>query len=348
MKPKVGIMTWYFGANYGAIAQSLALYHTIKILGYDCCLINYRPDKYKKTLLNANLPPKWKRIIHFNETIEGIKKCKVLGDCKRFQESKPVHTADEIDNLGLDYIVFGSDAIFNLRHPLCDKIYYGVGIHTKKITYSPSCEYLDFDEVLPEEYGKSLKEMNAISVRDVNTAKLILRNTSIKAILTLDPTFLYEFSEYRTRTIDKKYILVYSFSDWKQYLNEIIKYAEEKNLLIVSIGSRLEWADISLPYADFDEWVSVFVFAELVITDSFHGTVFSLKNQKQIVLCGRRDKESKIMSLLKQLNIEVPVYKGEPIAEYLKVNFIDYYKAQNYIESEKKKSLCYLKNALGT
>ena len=132
MKKKIGVMTWYFGANYGAIAQSLALNNTIKSLGYDCYLINYRPEKYKKTLLNANLPPKWRRFINLNKTIAGLKKCKILGNCNRFEESIRVYTSEEIDSLRLSCIVFGSDAIFNLRHPLCDKIYYGVGIHTKK------------------------------------------------------------------------------------------------------------------------------------------------------------------------------------------------------------------------
>ena len=346
MKKKVGIMTWYFGANYGAVAQSLALYNTIKSMGFDCCMINYRPDNYKRTLLNANLPPKWKRIIHLDKTFTGLKKCRVLGDCKLFQESERVHSAEEIDNLGLDYIVFGSDAIFNLKHPLCDEIYYGVDIHTNKITYSPSCEYLDVDEVLPEEYEKSLKEMGAVSVRDANTAEFIMKNTGIESEITLDPTFLYKFDEYKIKITEKKYILIYAFSDWKQYSQEIRGYAREKGFLIVAVGNKLEWSDLSLPYATFAEWVSAFVYAEMVITDSFHGTVFSLKNQKQIVLCGRRDKESKIRCLLKQLDIDVSMYNGESISTYLQENFIDYNKAQDHINCEQNKSFNYLKNAL--
>lgn len=348
MKRKVGVMTWYFGANYGAIAQSLALNNTIKSLGYDCYLINYRPEKYKKTLLNANLPPKWRRLINLNRTIAGLKKCKILGNCKRFEESTRVSTSEEIDSLKLNCIVFGSDAIFNLRHPLCDKIYYGVGIHTKKVAYSPSCEYLDTNTVLPKEYRQALKEMAAISVRDINTANLILKNTGVKAQITLDPTFLFDFSEYRKKVSDNRYILVYTFSSWNQYSEEILKYARMKNLLIIAIGNKLDWADISLPYADFDEWVSSFSFAELVVTDSFHGTVFSLKNQKQIVLCGRKDKESKIRSLLDQLDVTISVYDGESIDKYLMKNTIDYAVIQKNIDGEIEKSLCYLKNALET
>lgn len=348
MKKKIGVMTWYFGANYGAIAQSLALNNTIKSLGYDCYLINYRPEKYKKTLLNANLPPKWRRFINLNKTIAGLKKCKILGNCNRFEESIRVYTSEEIDSLRLSCIVFGSDAIFNLRHPLCDKIYYGVGIHTKKVAYSPSCEYLDVNTLLPKEYRQSLKEMAAISVRDINTANLILKNTGVKAQITLDPTFLFDFSEYKKKISDNRYILVYAFSSWNQYSEEILKYARMKNLLIIAIGNKLDWADISLPYADFDEWVSSFSFAELVITDSFHGTVFSLKNQKQIVLCGRKDKESKIRSLLDQLDVKISIYEGESIDKYLVKNTIDYAVTQKNIDGEIEKSLCYLKNALET
>lgn len=344
---RVGIMTWYYGANYGAIAQSVALYNTVCSLGYECVMINYRPPKYLKTIIEANIPKKGKRLRYIGETIKGLNKCVSLSKTKKYlQESKKVSTAKEIDDLQLDCIIFGSDAIFNIKHPLCDSLYYGVGIQTKKITYSPSCEYLDANTKLPDEYRKSLLEMTQISVRDKNTYELIQRNINYKSFITLDPTFLYDFSDICSNEKLENYILIYSFSDWSEYKNQILNYAKKKNLGIISLGMQRDWADKSFADASFEIWIDSFRNAEFVITDSFHGTVFSLKNQKQIVLCGRIDKAAKINSLLEQLNVNINMYRGENIEKYLEGNYINYKFVQTCIESKKKESLEYLKKAL--
>lgn len=344
---RVGIMTWYYGANYGAIAQSVALYNTVCSLGYECVMINYRPQEYLKTVVGANIPKKGKRLWHMGETIKGIKKCISLSKTKEYlQESKKVKTAKEIDDLQLDCIIFGSDAIFNIKHPLCDSLYYGVGIKTKKITYSPSCEYLDVNTELPSEYRKSLLEMKQISVRDQNTYDLIKRNIDYEALITLDPTFLYDFSDISSSEKLENYILIYSFSEWSEYKTQIINYAKKNNLEIISLGMQRDWADKSFTDSSFELWIESFRKAEFVITDSFHGTVFSLKNNKQIVLCGRSDKAAKINSLLQQLSVNIDVYKGENLEQYLEKNYINYNRVQISIESRKEESVEYLKKAL--
>lgn len=343
---RIGIMTWYFGANYGALAQSISLYKTVCSLGYECVMINYKPEGYIKTILVANTPPKWKRLIHLGKTIKGIKKCISLSGYKYFIESTKVYSAKEIDELGLECIIFGSDAIFNIKHPLCNSLYYGVNIQTKKISFSPSCEYLSVDTELSSDCKQSLLEMSSLSVRDTNTYKLIYNNTKLEPVITLDPTFLYDFNDIRSEINIGEYILIYSFSDWSNYKNKLINYARDNGLVIISIGKYLEWADYSFADASFEMWVTSFRYAKLVMTDSFHGTVFSLKNRKQIVLCGRSDKESKISSLLKQLEVNINIYHGEDVEEYLNKNFIEYDYIQQVIESEKQKSIEFLKNAL--
>ena len=82
------------------------------------------------------------------------------------------------------------------------------------------------------------------------------------------------------------------------------------------------------------------------MTDSFHGTIFSIKNRKQIILCGRKDKRAKIDSLLNQIGILVEVYEGENVDQYLTKNKIDYTEKQPVIDREIEKSLNYLIDAL--
>lgn len=342
----IGIVTWYFGANYGALAQSIALYRTIKGMGYNCDMVNYKPKNYVKTIIVTNIPKKGHRLKEFGKTVYGLKKCYRLTRYKYITETRHVSKPEEIDQLGLDCIVFGSDAIFNIRHLLFTPVYYGVGIHTKKITYSPSCEFASEGSVLPEEYISSLKEMSALSVRDTNTYTLVKNNTGIVPEITLDPTFLEQFEDIDCPISESDYLLIYSFTDWKLYKDSIIGYAREKGLKVISIGKQLDWADKSYPEASFEQWISAFRGASVVLTDSFHGTVFSLKNEKQIILCGRDDKKAKINSLLKQFDINIELFKGERVEQYLQRNSIDYKMAKSIIDREIQKSHDYLKRAL--
>lgn len=343
---RVGIMTWYFGANYGAIAQSIALYRAVEALGYKCDMVNYKPRNYLKTIIVTNIPKKGHRIKEFGKTVHGLKKCYRLTRYKYITETRSVNTPEEIDQLGLDWIVFGSDAIFNIRHLLFMPVYYGVGIKTNKVTYSPSCEFASEGSILPQDYIDSLKEMRALSVRDTNTYTLVKNNTGIDPVITLDPTFLENFEDINCPISENEYLLIYSFSDWEIYKESILKFAREKRLKVISIGKQLDWADKSYPDASFEQWISAFRDASLVITDSFHGTVFSLKNKKQIVLCGREDKKAKINSLLKQFSADLAIFKGEALEQYLATNVIDYSITQPLIEKEIQKSREYLMAAL--
>lgn len=342
---KIGIMTWYYGANYGALAQSIALYNAIKNQGYDCAFINYKPKKYIKTLRYANLP-KRRELYRIDRVIDGLRKIKNLSTTSYFTVTKPVKSVAGINGLGLDKIVFGSDAIFNIKHPMCESLFYGVGITCKKVTYSPSCEYLDPEYVLPNEYKKSLCEMEKISVRDVNTYNLVEKNTGIKPQITLDPTFLYDFAGIGEDVCQDKYLLMYSFSAWNVYGSQISTYAKKNGLKIVCLGQRVKWADISIENATFEQWIGAFRKASIVMTDSFHGTVFSIKNGKQIILCGRKDKRAKIDSLLKQVGITIDVFEGEKVEQYLEKNTIDYAEKQPVIDREIEESRKYLVDAL--
>ena len=343
---RIGIVTWYFGANYGGLAQSIALYRTIKEMGYESVMVNYKPTGALKTIIVINIPKKGQRIKKLGNTIQGLRKCYRLTRTRYFTETSKVRSAEDIDRLGLDCIVFGSDAIFNIRHLIFTPIYYGVGVKTKKITYSPSCEFASEESVLPQEYIVSLKEMAAISVRDINTYSLVKNNTGLEPAITIDPTFLQDFSDINCQICKDKYLLIYSFSDWGVYKNIIISYSREKGLKIISIGKQLDWADQSFADASFEMWISAFRDAEIVLTDSFHGTVFSLKNNKQIILCGREDKKAKICSLLNQFGANISIYQGEPIDQYLLNNRIDYSVTQPKIANEIQKSKQYLIAAL--
>lgn len=343
----VGIMTWFFGPNYGAKAQAYALQQVIKELGYNSMLVNYQPLKWKRLYshVRTSVPDMRKHPI---KVINSIRKFYMFErTSKLYSKTLYVNNAREIDELNLECIVFGSDAIFNQKHPLYEDLYYGVGIEkTKKITYAPSCEYLQPDSTLSSTVIASLQNMSSLSVRDINTQRLILNNTGRQSKIVLDPTILYDFIDIRAKLPDYRYALVYTFSDWKVYSEQFREYAKNHELKIIAVGKKLDWADICIENASFEQWVSYFRSADIVFTDSFHGTVFSIKNRKDMILCCRDDKRSKIQSLLNDAGIERGFYDGrQKLDAYLEVP-IDYSVVGRHLDMLIKESKDYLRVAL--
>jgi len=344
---KIGILTWFFADNYGAKAQSFALQKILESMGHNVEMINYAPIRSK--ILNIkmciNHPGcKFNPISLFRDLIRHF----VFWRNKSIYNISPkIISAQSINNQRYDYVVLGSDAIFNLLHPMGDKLYYGVGIETKKLTYSPSCEYMHTGYRLSSEEIESLEMMREISVRDERTKRLLQKNGFSNIVETLDPTFLYNFEIFTKKIPEKKFILVYCFSDWNEYSEEFRQFAKEQNLKIISVGRICSWADKSYDMVGLENWITAFRNATYIITDSYHGSIFSIKNHKEFILLSRIDKIAKISSLLSQFKIQRPVYKGNcNVDNYIKQNPIDYKSVDEIMTKLIIESLNYLRRKI--
>lgn len=342
---KIGILTWYYAFNYGARAHSYALYKVIQELGHDCVMIAYHPTYAIKSNIDSSMGFT-NRKKHPILVLRSLNRCrKFIEDEKRFHKTHVVRNAEEIDNLRLDVIILGSDEVFNINHPCFSDLYYGVGIKTPLISYAPSAGQVPARLKLKYPIIESLNRMVSISVRDENTKELIKYNVDRKVELVSDPTLLYEFKDVTKGFPIKNYLLIYSFETYDNFQVQIKSYAKAHNLKIISLLNRIEWADYSMDMIDFDSWIVAFRYADVIVTDSFHGIVFSIKNKKNFVVIKRGDKVNKIDSLFSQLSIGKSYYSGESIEEYLKkeIDYIDVYK---HLLSLKTSSLDFLKQSL--
>lgn len=345
---KIGILTYFYGANYGAKAQAYALQKTIQSLGHQCFMIDFRAEGYKKLNLSMNLNVKHMKFHPFL-LLHCLIRCHRFSKANSMYNLTPVITsAYEMEQLNLDYIVFGSDAIFNVCHKSFNDVYMGVGISkTKKVAYAPSCENLSPDYKLSNDCINSLKAFVKLSVRDINTQKLIYSNMGVKPQLVCDPTLLYGFNDISSTWNEKNYILAYTFSPWDEYYNQFREFARETGLKIISIGRSCKWSDKNYDMASFDEWICSFRNAEYVITDSFHGTVFAIKNSKQTIICSRNDKRDKIQSLISDAGTMNTFYTGEEsVLEHLNHSHMNYKEISTRITELQKKSLAYLDDNL--
>ncbi len=345
---RVGILTWYFGINYGARAHSLALKNVVEGFGYECEFINYTSCNSWKIELRTCCPTrnlKKHPIVFAKGVYKWLKFRKQLQD---YKHSRRVRTASEIESLGYDTVIIGSDEILNLNHSLSNDIYYGVGFQQDAplLMYAVSAGTVDPDTVLSNEIRKSLASIQNISVRD-NTSQILLQNNSKKTIpIVLDPTLLYEFKSMSKRKENAKYILIYSFGTLDEYRESIVKYARKNSLKILCVGRECNWADRSLNSADLNEWINLYSYANCVVTDSYHGLIFAVKYHKEFILISRGDKTNKIDGLRTILNINRSYYDlNLDIEQYLSEK-INYDLIDSSIAKERAASISYLENAL--
>lgn len=343
---RVGILTWYFGANYGAKLHSLALQRTLEQLGHEAYFVSYKPKGYKyiNQKMNINCPHYRRHPLHYMNCLVRCARFERFN--KNYNLTKKVNSSEDINALDLDCIILGSDAIFNVSHPLFSKIYFGVGVSIPKFSYAPSCENADLTTVLSDDIKDSIKSFVGISARDKKTEFLINNNIDVNINQVLDPTFLYDFNEITPDVEHTKYILLYTFSDWSCYKNQIKYYANNNGFKIISVGRFYTWVDKSYDAASVYEWLGLMKNASYVLTDSFHGLCFSIKNQKQFIIVSRSDKREKNQDLLDKVGIVRGFYDGEDSIERYLESDINYETVNCNLRRLKDNSIKYLHDCL--
>jgi len=347
---KIGIYTYFYGANYGAQAHSYALYQTLTEMGHNCEFVSYYPKSrfyvHKKSV---------RSLLGYDRSIFTFRSLKTIltygwhkGLHNNYNFSARVNSGNEIDALDNNLVIFGSDEVFTVHHLFCDKVSFGVGVNaTPKITYAPSAGETDVATVLDDDIKESLGAMLFLSARDKNTAELIKNNCQREVSLVLDPTLIYDFTAIAENLPYERYILIYAFRELDEYKEHIKEYAKEKGLPIVSIARSRRWADKSYSAASVPQWLGAFSRAALVVTDSFHGTIFSIKSQCEFINTGFVHNTNKLNNLRMDMGVERPNYNGETsIEQHISKYPINFAEINEIIAQKKADSLEYLIKAI--
>ena len=322
---KIGILTFHHTTNYGATLQAYALWKTVKQYGHDVEVIDYRPYKAAINYLGRLMPIK---PVHGNYsryklenyfipyTIQSWKMRRFLVSKMNLSKEKTYRkTGLEKFKDKYDLVICGSDQIWHTG----DRFIGGFNSaffldfvnseNTRKVSYAPSfgqTKELGRDKSI---IAQSIGQFNRISVRDSNSLRLIEQECDRTATKVLDPTFLNDFSEFKsTPKIDEEYILLYSIKSYSaeqenQIKTLIASVPKLENLSIVSLARPCKIADINLITVDPEEWISYFRKAAYVITSSYHGTIFSIKFKRPFTVFTQPN-NVKIKDLLHDLNLE--------------------------------------------
>ena len=220
----------------------------------------------------------------------------------------------------------------------------------KRISYAASFGFEEFPEADKEQHYKGLQGMRFISCREESGCKLVEEATGKPGTLVLDPTLCVERSywdslEEKPRYIkERPYLLVYMLGKRDEYYEFIKKYAQLNELEIIDLHDTNRK----------DVWkttIGGFIWlvhhAEMICTDSFHCTVFSILYQQPFQVFRRKQKGfehmfDRIETLLKLAGLGDCEFDGKEI----KKEDIDYNQVGKKINVEKEKSISWLRNAL--
>ena len=310
---KIGILTHHYIKNYGAFLQVYALQETLKkaFPNDEIYVINY--IKCKHLYINIAC---WFR---FNPKKDSIKtyfqKITIPFIFSKFEKkylntTKKVYNVKQVNKMNFDTIIIGSDEVWNYEDKKSyDSIKFGKELTCPNIiTYAPSTGKSNINNI-PSEVIEGTKNIKAFSARDDATNDLIVKILKKECTRVLDPTFLYEFPNYKSKAVEKlkkeKYILMYYCDKLPNELKEkIIDYAKTNNLKIYGAGEYQNWFDNFKININPFEWVEMFKNAEIIFTGTFHGTVFSIKSKKQFYnYLANPSRIKKVKSLLEQFVI---------------------------------------------
>ncbi len=376
----VGIVTILKTNNYGAELQAFALCHKLNLMGLDAEIIdflfyknpNFRRTKKSKSFVNIGLKRRLKewlipiiesvKSLHFNEA-----KRKRNLRYERFHEyhtkisQKTYHSIDELYNAALDYDIYivGSDQVWNPYSNINLEPYFLTFApkNKKKISYASSFGVSKIPLDATSSYKECLNNLNHISVREEQGVEIIRDLIGRKACHVLDPTLLLDFNGWvsvATFPIEKKnYLLLYVLTN-SDYATQLAKkVAEDLNLTLVRICKNAMQQDsdksiINIIDAGPSEFVGLFMNASFVITNSFHGTTFSVNFKKSFytVLPEHKENNSRQESFLSMLGLSERLIKENsppPEAVHHKIDFIA---PSGRLDEARKSSIEYLVNVL--
>lgn len=315
---RIGIVTQPLEMNYGGILQNWALQQVLKDMGHDPITIDayerFSTPHYIFNYMRATLKRMIGKKASMPRRYHGATRSEVMG---RFIEQNIVKThvmwhykRGVVKRYALDAIIVGSDQVW--RAPYCGEhledmfLRFTAGLPLKRVAYAASFG-VDKWEYTPEQTAACAawaQQMDAISVREISGVDFCRVHLGVGAKCVLDPTALLSAEDYNVIIdhewdSDEPYLAVYCLDIRKAKEDFFNKLAAERGLKVRYFSAGWK-AQLSIP-----QWLSIFMNASFVVTDSFHGTVFSILFGKEFYnLCSPKRGLTRVSNLLSALGLE--------------------------------------------
>ncbi len=363
---KIGLLTLPIGLGYGGIMQAFALRTALTRLGHDVILIRRLRKKHKLKRIFRRAIKKY--VLRKKDTIIFIDKkdeneypivtrnIQPFIDCN-LRPFSPVYLTSSdfrnIDKLGLDAVVVGSDQVWR---PGCmdnieDYFLSRINSRIKRYAYAASfgVDKWEYSARQTRLCKDAAKMFSGVSVREKSGMGLCKENLGVDSILVLDPTLLFDGDFYLSyvKEHDKNkehkicaYILDRS-SDKMDLLNLFSKSIHKDYFFAASENENREASLNKRIMPSIDSWIDSFHSSDCVFTDSFHGCAFSIIFRKPFYIYinkGRGDE--RFYSLVKLFGLEQCIINGN--TNFSDIPKIDWIKVENKLIEMREISNNYL------
>lgn len=373
---KIGILTQPLGCNYGGNIQNWALQQILKRMGHHPVTINLfcgSKQNLRQQLLAIidfslaiyarYIKRDWSRYVNnplrptyrnyepsrldydFRHSIAKTKELTLDDDWKRKAKIKR-----------FDAFIVGSDQVWRQEYSPRIETYFldflNVDDNRPRIAYAASFgSNTPINEDKIARCAELLHRFNAVSVRENSGLDILKRDFSYNdGVKVLDPTLLLKAEDYLSlvKPSDRKGTHIGCY---------ILDETEEKDTILQSVTEVVDKKikKISIRYKGFhqptmSEWLAMFADSEYVVTDSFHGCVFSIIFHKPFVAMANKYRGlDRFVSLLEPLGlIDRLVYNIEDFTNRKEslLKSIDYTEVEKKLDQQRKESMVYLQDAL--
>lgn len=368
---KIGILTFHFVDNYGAVLQTLALQTTLdkltENLNADVEVIDYRPTYHTK----LRKPFKSFKMLYNSASGSNLKKIKfaLLGlktnifyfrrvakyksinkfNNKFLKLTAKIKTAKNLEQISNDFngVFVGSDQVWNkhITDNQFDDVYFSKPFPPSCLAFSYAASSGNLIEKSDtEKFKELLKRFSKISSREKALSSQISEFSGRTCLTCVDPVFLLSKDQWikllnlNKQSSEKRgYVLIYCVYKDSNLIKFAKQYSEKHHLNLIEVYYRNSCGGELIYNASPAKFVDLIYNAEYVVTNSFHGTAFSILMQKKFYVFEPPKRNMRIKDLLCDLNIQKELLLSETV---------DYNKVKIKIEEMKDLSLNYLQSCI--
>lgn len=368
---KIGIMSMQRVLNYGSFLQAYGLKSILESMGHSVEFVDYLPEPSliaeihettdRRILRKARVAYKMLSRKYRNYRKEQIQANQSFGRfCDRFvNEFLPELGITEERNYcpELDALIIGSDEVFNCTQP-GEMVGYSCQLFGKNhrakrlLSYAASFGSTTINKLegygVLDEVGQYLKRFDYLSVRDENSAMIVRSLCGSSPEQHIDPVLLYQFPEVEQIHVQQKdYIIVYAYAGRisETEAAAIRAFAQKEGKQLVSLGFQQPFCDACVLASPL-EVLAYVKNADYVITDTFHGTVFSIKYQVPFATLVRDSNRQKLEDLLIRFGLKNRcITTLDTMEDILRIP-LECESVSGLVEGYRASAMTYLKNSL--
>jgi hypothetical protein len=312
--PKVGVLTFHRCINYGSYWQARAVVEGLRQIGCDAVILDHHSARVNRAeWRNVFQPTLPRRTPRDDYAHYAVKTRKFFEAFTRLPLSKPFRLEEPGGMEPCDLVVVGSDEVWNLRHPwyAACPLFFGEGVRAERlVSYAASFGCHDAGDRLEARWADPLRRFAALAVRDENSRRLLRDSVGAEPELVLDPCLQFDKVCRRDGACRQDTAVVYGHGFPADFAAAVRGWADDRGVRLVSIGYRNDWADAQWLSAGPEDFARAMGAARAVITNFFHGCVFSLVNEKPFVCTPTEYRRNKLTALVGTVAAEERLIDG--------------------------------------